>query len=89
MDIEEDILGNEDGQEEALQALASYAAFQLTLLRHIKEDPRITEFAYQTQVPAILGQTEFYSGQFSEDFVLDFSVGTGTRPKSISDSKKV
>jgi hypothetical protein len=88
MGIEDDIFSNEDGQEEALQALASYAAFQLTLLRHIAEDPRYIEFAYQTRVSATFGQTEFHSGQFPEDFVPDFALGTDTRPEIDSDIKE-
>lgn len=42
---EEESSNIETGQEEALQALASYAAFQLTLLRYIEED---ATFAYFT-----------------------------------------
>jgi len=89
MAIEDDVLGNEDGQEEALQALASYAAFQLTLLRHMTEDPRFTEFAYKNPVSGTLEQTEFHSGKFPEDFVPDFALGTGRRAESDSDVKKV
>ncbi len=87
MDFEDDILGNEDRQEEALQALASYAAFQLTLLRDIAENTRFTEFEYQAQVSATLGQTAFDSGEYPEDFVPVFALGTGSQLEIESDIK--
>jgi hypothetical protein len=45
--VEEDFLG-EDEQAEALQALASYSAFQLQLLRHIADAPTFVEFSSQS-----------------------------------------
>lgn len=35
----EGFLERRDGQEEALRALRSYVAFQITLLRYIEDDP--------------------------------------------------
>lgn len=44
-----DFSDEQDGREEALRALASYRAFQLTLLRHIADDPRFTQFSDESQ----------------------------------------
>jgi hypothetical protein len=82
-EVEEEPLGGEDGQEEALQALASYGAFQLTLLRHFAENPIFPDFLGQKQASA----TIFHSGHLSKDFGRDSALGAGTRAEESGDTK--
>jgi hypothetical protein len=78
----EELLGGEDGQDEALQALAAYAAFQLTLLRHIADDPTSIEFSDQDQTSVGAGKTFFHSSPLDEDFVPEAVLSTGKRPEA-------
>jgi hypothetical protein len=80
---EEEPLGGEDVQEEALQALASYAAFQLTLLRHFTDNPIFPEFLVQKQASA----TIFHSGHLSKDSGRDSALDAGTRAEESGDTK--
>ncbi|KAE9377670.1 hypothetical protein N431DRAFT_461262 [Stipitochalara longipes BDJ] len=79
---EEEQLNREDVQADALQALASYMAFQRMLLRHIEIDPSFTEFTYQDYSMASVETAGFHSGRSSEDFVPDASIGTGNAPST-------
>jgi hypothetical protein len=76
LESEGEFQDEEYGTEEALRALASYRAFQLTLLRQIADDPTFTEFPSQTQDSNTLSDPSF----LFEDFVLDPALSTGTQP---------
>ena len=72
---------DEDGQEDALQALASYMAFQRTLLRNIEIDTSFAAFSDQHQTSASVESTSLHTGHGVEGFMRDLDIGKGKQPE--------
>jgi hypothetical protein len=65
----------EDELEDALRALESYAAFQVTLVRHMESNPTFNVSPQQFLSPTSSGKGIFDSGRLSEDSLWDSSGG--------------
>ncbi|KAF4620231.1 hypothetical protein G7Y89_g14590 [Cudoniella acicularis] len=71
------VLGDRsDGDEEALRALESYAAFQVTLLRHLAADSTFNEHPRQSLSPDLF----FQSGHLSEPSMSDAALSRYATP---------
>ena len=81
---DEEKLENEmedEDEQDALQALASYIAFQQTLLRHIEIDPSFRDFSGHDQTPVLVKSRSLHSGHHAEDIMPDLDIGKGKRPE--------
>ena len=88
LESDEEILGRAEGREEALRALASYAAFQLKLLHHFADEPAFAEVSISDQKQALVvpGKSVIHFGRLSEDSVPDSTLDIGLLPEDGSET---
>jgi hypothetical protein len=72
----EEILEGNDDQEEALRALEAYAAFQVTLLQHIADNPTFYDPQSQLMPQKSSKMTRPWLGRLPENSILGSDPGS-------------